>query len=182
MLAGIISIYRGAMVLPVVRTRDEAHLYLDMHPCASCASMDAEWQNSLVTVRGELVTRYSATCHGCSVEREFLFALPERDVLPEGYPTFGGSEPSQLLDAGEWLWVADLAATHASTDESGQALAVAVAAIDEVFKFIPPGQDEVPDTAFWSDRGREVLGAHRARFRRDRLVVDRETYRRLASP
>lgn len=171
----------GTVIFPVVRTPDEAQVYLDLQPCASCGSIDATWHNSVVTVDGELLSRYSATCPGCSTEREFLFALPERDVLPEGYPTFGGSEPSQLLDAGEWLWMADMTANNALTDDSAEGVAIAVAAIDEVVKFIPPGQDEVPETAFWSDRGRQVLKADPARFRRDRLAVDRETYRHLAS-
>lgn len=165
------------MVFFVARTRDEAHLFLDLHPCETCGSVDMTWQNALTNTTGELLSRYWGTCPGCATEREFLFALPEREVIPEGYPTFGGEEPSQLLDAGEWLWVAELTASNVPPDDSGQALAIAIASIEEAVKFIPPGEDEVPEAAFWSDRGRRVRDADPARFRRDRLIVVRDTYR-----
>lgn len=165
----------------VARTRDEAHLYLDLHPCDRCGSVDVTWRNELVNVAGELVSRYSGTCPGCALKREFLFGLPEHEVVPQGYPTFGGTEPSRLLDAGEWLWVADVTAASIGADDSGDAVAIAIAAIEEVVKFIPPGQDEVPEAAFWSDGGRQVRDSDPARFRREQLLVFRETCRDLAS-
>jgi hypothetical protein len=104
--------------------------------------------------------------------------------MPAGYPTFGGTEPSELLDAGEWLWVADLTAGNVPADDRAEAhrsLSVATAAVEEVVKFIPPGADEVPGDAFWSQRGREVRAAEPGRFQLDRLLVVRDTYRDLAA-
>ena len=80
------------MVLPVVRTRDEAHLYLDLRPC-DCGSVETDWESGVVAVDSMLATAYSGTCSACGTEREFVFALPEREVLPEGFPAFGGPEP-----------------------------------------------------------------------------------------
>jgi hypothetical protein len=168
------------MIFSVARTRDEAHLYLDLHPCEECGSIDVTWDNGLVDFEGELTNRYRGTCPGCGAEREYYFGLPEREVMPVGWPTFGGREPSQLLDAGEWLWVADLTASNVPADDAGRALAIATAAVEEVLKFIPPGQDEVPDDAFWSDRGDEVRSAEPSRFRRDRLLIVRDTYQDIA--
>jgi hypothetical protein len=172
------------MRFSVARTRDEAHLYLDLHPCDVCASVDTTWDDGLVSADGDLASRYTGTCPGCGTEREFMFGLPERETTGARFPAFGGAEPSELLDAGEWLWVADLAAGNVPADDSRearQALTIAMAAVEEVVKFIPPGQDEVPEKAFWSDRGWTVRQAEPGRFRLDRLLVVRDTYRTLAS-
>ncbi|MEU6407414.1 hypothetical protein [Microbispora sp. NPDC046933] len=167
------------MPYSIARSRDEAHLYLDLHPCA-CGSADTDWDSGLESVEGELVTCYEGRCAACGAEREHLFALPEREVTPTGFPTFGGAEPSELLDPGEWLWVADLTAGNVPEDGERQALSIARAAVEEVIKFVPPGQDEVPEDAFWSERGRAVRAAEPGRFRLDRLLVVRDTYRELA--
>ncbi|PZS31301.1 MAG: hypothetical protein DLM59_10075 [Pseudonocardiales bacterium] len=171
------------MALPVVRTRDEAHLYLDLHPCEHCDSIDVTWEQAVVSVDGELASEYAGQCPGCGAERDYVFALPERETLSPEWPNFGGPEPSQLLDAGEWLWVAELSAGNAPPGDPArerQALAIATRAVAEVVKFIPAGEEVVPDTAFWSARGRELRDAEPGRFNRGRLLVVQETYDRLA--
>jgi hypothetical protein len=171
------------MALPVVRTRDEAHLYLDLRPC-DCGSVETRWESGVVAVGATRAAAYSGTCSSCGAEREFVFALPEREVIPEAFPTFGGPEPSQLLDAGEWLWVADLTAGNVPPDDpeaAHRALTIARAAVDEVVKFIPDGEDDVPDRAFWSERGARVRAEEPGRFRRERLMIVRDTYRDLAA-
>jgi hypothetical protein len=172
------------MTFAVARARDEAHLYLDLHPCKQCGSVETTWDRGLVSMEGELVNRYAGTCEDCGAEREFLFGLPEHPAMPAGYPTFGGQEPSQLLDAGEWLWVADLTASNVPADDRAEAhrvLSVAGAAVEEVIKFVPPGQEEVPDDGFWSERGQQMRSAEPGRFQLDRLLVVRNTYRDLVA-
>ncbi|WP_326820138.1 hypothetical protein [Streptosporangium sp. NBC_01756] len=171
------------MPFPVARSRDEAHLYLDLHPCG-CGSADTTWESALANAGGEPVSWYTGVCPGCGTEREFLFGLPEREVASVRFPAFGGPEPSQLLDAGEWLWVADLTAGNVPVGEPGealQALTIAMAAIEEVMKFVSPGQEEVSDGGFWSERGQRVRAAAPGRFRLNRLLVVRNTYRDLAA-
>ncbi|MFI6501429.1 hypothetical protein [Nonomuraea typhae] len=169
------------MTFPVARTRDEALVYLDLNPCA-CGSVETDWDSGVVSVDGELATGYDGACGECGTEREYLFALPAREVFPGAeWPTFGGPEPSELLDAGEWLWLADLTAGNvpAEPGDARRALSMARAAVEEVLKFIPEGRDDVPPEAFWSERGRQVRDAEPPRFRRDRLLVVRDTYRDL---
>ncbi|MFC4529498.1 hypothetical protein [Sphaerisporangium dianthi] len=171
------------MTLPVARTRDEAHLYLDLNPCGRCRSADTAWEHALVAVPEGMAVRYSGTCSGCGAERRHLFGVPEREVAAGRFPTFGGPEPSRLLDAGEWLWVADLTAGSVPADDpdaARQALAIAVAAVEEVVKFVPPGAEEVPEGAFWTELGRQVRIAEPGRFEVDRLLIVRDAYRRLA--
>ncbi|MCG5219423.1 hypothetical protein [Streptosporangium sp. KLBMP 9127] len=170
------------MAYTVARSRDEAHLYLDLHPCDGCGSVDTAWEHAPVETDGEPTVSYTGRCEGCGAQRGFLFGLPEREVTGVAFPTFGGREPSRLLDAGEWLWVADLTAGNVPPEpaEARQALATAAAAIEEVIKFIPPGQEEVPEAAFWSDRGRETRADEPSRFQLERLLFIRQTYRELA--
>ncbi|WP_433351795.1 hypothetical protein ACQP25_02295 [Microtetraspora malaysiensis] len=172
------------MTFAVARTRDEAHLYLDLHPCKQCGSVETTWDRGLSSVDGALVDRYAGACEDCGAEREFLFGLPERPVASAGYPTFGGPEPSQLLDAGEWMWVADLTAGNVPVDDRAEArrtLSIAAAAVEEIVKFIPAGEEEVPDDGFWSARGQQVRAAEPGRFQLDRLLIVRDTYRDLVA-
>ncbi|MCG5216431.1 hypothetical protein [Streptosporangium sp. KLBMP 9127] len=156
-------------------------MYLDLNPC-ECGSVETEWDSGVVSVDGLLTKCYTGICEGCDVEREYLFSLPRREVMPSGWPTFGGPEPSELLDAGEWMWLADLTAGNVPDDPENarRTLSMARAAVEEVLKFLPEGQDDVPSDAFWSARGQEVHDAEPPRFRRDRLLVVRDTYRDLA--
>lgn len=183
-------------MLPVARTRDEAHLYMDLHPCESCGSVDVAWDSALTAGEGAPARRYFGRCEGCGAEREFLFALPERPEVPGPHDVvFFGTDRSQLLDAGEWLLVSDLCAQAGSAPsgtgdgttgggnsereraEARESMAIAAAAVAEVLKFVPPGADEVPDSAFWSERGRTVREREPGRFRRRRLHIVGNTYR-----
>jgi hypothetical protein len=194
------------MPLPVARTRDEAHLYMDLHPCHVCDHSDVLWEAGLASDEGAPARRYSGTCSGCGIGREFVFRLPPYPVVPRPgeVVTFGGPECSELLDAGEWLYVADVCARAAAGTEAGpptagsfgpfgpggaggdptalnrearESLLVAIAAIEEILKFVPVGQDEVPRGAFWSERGRRLRQSEPGRFRRRRLAVVRDRYR-----
>lgn len=165
------------MALPAARTRDEAHLYMDMHPCDRCGGVDVEWESSLTEDGGVPVRRYRGACGECEASREFVFALPERPVAPDANALvfFGGAEPSLLFDPGEWLLVADLCAQAAGADQ--ESIAVAAAAVDEILKFVPGGANVVPESAFWSTRGRTVYRQEPGRFERRRLLVVRDAYR-----
>lgn len=169
---------------PVARTRDEALLYLDLHPCPRCGSAETTWANALVELDDDVAERYTGVCEECGGERGYLFGAPKRELISTESPVFGGSEASQLLDAGEWLGVADLTAGHVPVGEpeaARRALSIAAAAVGEVVKFIPPGEDRVPDSAFWSAASQQTRDAGPDRFHIDWLLRARDTYRRLAA-
>jgi hypothetical protein len=77
--------------------------------------------------------------------------------------------------------VADQAAGNVPVDpaEAQIALSIARAAVGEVIKFVPPGQDVVPADEFWTPQGRRVFDAEPGRFRLDRLLVVHDTYQEL---
>jgi hypothetical protein len=192
--------YPRDKVLPLVRTRDEAMLYMELHPCEICGNSAGDWKNALVMSEGEFARRYWDTCSGCGQHREFIFLLPENPTLPppNRRVVFGGAEHSRLIDAGEWLWLADMCARAAvpesvgeesvgeeSVGEGGQprldaeareSLEIAIVAIGEVLKFIPRGADRVPPEGFWTARGEAMLRHEAGRFERSRLEVVRDSY------
>jgi hypothetical protein len=169
-------------VVGLARTRDEAILFLDLRPCERCGSVDMSWQSALVFRDGRPARSYFATCPACGLERTFTFWSADPRTQPsfaDGI-AFGGAQPSELLDAGEWHWVADLTASRVPVHDrraAWRALAIATAAMDEILKFIPDGAPAVPDGAFWSPRGRRVRAEDPGRFDRERLVIVRDTYR-----
>lgn len=179
------------MILPASRTSAEAHLYMDLRPCA-CGEARFDRQSAVVALEdGGLAARYSGSCPTCGRARRFTFRLPAEPTLPpSGGFHYGADEPSQLLDPGEWLWVADayarsVPAGSATTDAGQQAQATllrAVAALDEVLKFVPPGADTVPASAFTSGRGRHLRRRDPGRFRRGRLAAVRDAYAEMLPP
>jgi hypothetical protein len=165
---------------------------MELHPCPRCGEGVFDSNSSVLTTPSGLASRYTGVCPGCGTEREFVFDLPEAILFPPAHGVrFGGDNPSRIVDAGEWLLVADLvlkgvAATpdpRASAAELAGAkrdVAMAVAALDEVLKFIPAGADTPPPAAFWTERGRQVQAAEPGRFRRVRLQAVREAYQQIA--
>ncbi|WFE25977.1 hypothetical protein O7623_21800 [Solwaraspora sp. WMMD791] len=190
-------------VLPAARSSAEARLYLDLHPC-DCGEARFTPQVEVVALAdGDLATRYQGNCAGCGTAREFLFRLPAEPLRPAAGAAFayGGPEPSRLIDPGEWLAVADqyadlvpadFAAADAAVVDSvdpdaadplrrraAAALSRAVAALDEVLKFIPADADEVPPDTVTSEVGQRMRRREPGRFRRDRLTALRDTYTAL---
>ena len=180
------------MAIRLARTNAEAHLYMELSQCENCGEREFEPASSVVFVDGDLASRYTGECPRCGIHREFVFRIPEEIIIPDPEePVFGDDRPSQLIDAGEWMWVADLIARSApaepedgmSDDDRRQAriaLRTAGAAVGEAAKFVPPGADAVPSDAVWSDRGRAVFQEEPGRFGVRRLGVVQGTYRRLA--
>jgi hypothetical protein len=163
---------------PLARTPAEAHLYMDIRPCETCGERGFSGASAVVYVDGELCSQYTGTCPRCGGDRRFVFRLPDEPWLPlERDVAFGGPAPSELLDAGEWLIVADLASGRPQPDDAD--LALAAAAIDEVLKFIPDGADAVPPEAIHTEDGRQAYEREPGRFRRTRLAAVAATYREL---
>jgi len=179
------------MTLRLARSSAEAHLYMQMQRCEVCGETDFSPESSVISVDGELASRYTGACPKCGTLREFVFLLPEDIIFPdEEEPEFGDEHPSELIDPGEWLWLSDVFAGDAPADPSGLDadtrrgamidLRTAAAAIGEVLKFVPDGAEAVPAGAFRSDRGHAMYVHEPGRFRRGRLEVVRDTYREIS--
>jgi hypothetical protein len=158
------------------RTPDEAHLFMDLHPC-DCGELQFERRSSLVASGDEMIRVYRGECARCDKPREFRFRLPDRPLLTGDLPEFGDDRPSELLDPGEWMLVAD---QHASRPKATwRDLGIARAAMFEILKFMSGEDEAVPDAAFTSERGRQLRDAEAGRFRRARLEAVLATYDEL---
>jgi hypothetical protein len=180
------------MTLRLARTNAEAHIYMELHPCDNCGEGAFAPDSVLVEVDGDLASRYAGPCPRCGIQREFLFRIPDEVIFPdEDRPTFGDESPSELVDAGQWLWLADLMAKgvpaepteHMTGQQRRQArhdLLTAAAAVDQVILFVPAGGETVPQSAVWTETGHKVYIEEPGRFHRRRLSVVARTYRDLA--
>jgi hypothetical protein len=108
-----------------------------------------------------------------------------------GGARYGDGTPSELIDPGVWLAVADRYARRTPGDGTGldaatrraarKDIAWAAAAVDEVLAFIPRGGTAVPAAAFTSEAGRRIRDREPGRFGRARLEAVRDTYRQIAA-
>jgi hypothetical protein len=181
------------MSLPLARTNAEAHLYMDLAPCPDCGAREcAPVERGIIEAEGDLASWYVGTCPQCGRTREFKFRLPEDVIIPDPKnPVFGDERPSELLDAGQWLWLADLITRSSPAEPTADMTAeqrrkvrtdllTAASAISEAVKFVAPGMETVPGTALWTGQGREVYEREPGRFHRRRLEVVQRTYREIA--
>lgn len=175
--------------MSIARSGPECRLFIELHPC-TCGEHQLQRESRVESTSAGLLAVYEGECPRCGVPRRFEFLLdPE---IPPG-DKFGGTRPSTLIDAGQFLAVADHAAKQVPHDPSsltGDArraarwwLARAVNALEEVLKFAPPDGEVVPPTAFFTDMGWDVYSREPGRFRRARLeavlVVYRDILRKL---
>jgi len=151
---------------------------MDLHPC-ECGEGSFERASSLVASGDGRIRSYRGSCERCGKGREFRFRLPELPLPAAGEVEFGDDRPSELLDPGEWMHVAD---EHARREPATRRdLGIARAAMFEILKFMAPGDEAVPEEAFTSARGRQVRDAEPGRFRRARLEAVLGTYDELLS-
>lgn len=169
------------------RSNAEAHLYMDLHPCA-CGEPQFERHSMLVEHKGQLISIYEGPCKGCGAVRRFEIRMPD-ELPPFGDGVvYGGAEPSMIIDPGQFLAVSDEHAKRAPASVSGLSqkqrqvairnLQIAIAALEEVLKFIPEGADRVPEAAFHSAQGRRVYKREPGRPTRARLEAVLAVYRK----
>jgi uncharacterized protein YjbI with pentapeptide repeats len=167
------------------RSVAEERVYMELHPCA-CGSVLWTYTQKLDVDRDRVVSRFGGTCKMCGAPRSFEFERTSDEVStddPRRY--YGGATPSEIVDPGEWLIIADKRArvVPSSPDRTPGTLAVvrkvlleAAAAVEEARKFIPRGASEVPESAFRSPRGRAVRAADPGRFKDAPLEAEAAKY------
>jgi hypothetical protein len=168
----------------VARSSSECRLYLERH-AHDCGEKAFQARSTLEKRGGDMYAIYEAACPKCGRLRRVEFLLhPE---VPPPAPAYGGSKVSQIIDPGEFFLAADRAAKDAPDSLKGLSperaayararLTEAVAAMDEVLKFIPKGADDIPASAFTSAAGKEIYRKTPTRFIRSRLEAIANTYR-----
>jgi hypothetical protein len=170
----------------IARSAQEAHTYMDLHACA-CGAAGFERQHRLENRDGVLVSVYEGACAQCGRTRSFEFTLSED--RPPAPPAFGGPEPSRIIDPGEFLWISDRVSAEAGRQllstppaehrQVRPATAYAIAALEEVAKFLPDGADRIPQDRFVSERGRAMYAQDPTRFTRKDITAALELKRKI---
>lgn len=149
---------------------------MDQRPC-SCGDIEFDRRSAVITDGDVLCSRYAGPCRSCGTQREFIFELSPVQRPVGNQVEFGGSDPSRILDPGEWMAISE---QYAKLDPgTAEDLDIARAALEEVIKFLPDGAESVPESAFVSERGRAVREREPGRFRRERLAAVLDVYRKL---
>ncbi|MDT9688413.1 hypothetical protein Q5762_08590 [Streptomyces sp. P9(2023)] len=161
------------------RSSFEAHLYMDLHPC-ECGSGDFDRQHRLEQRGDDIVAVYEGACRQCGTARRFAFRMAGE--IPPPPPAFGGSQPSEIIDPGEFAEVAFRISESAGlqllrTPKSERyklrdAVAYTVAAFEEMLKFLPPGEDAIPASAFTSEVGKARYRREPRKYSRDILEMN----------
>jgi len=161
----------------------EAQLYLELRAC-TCGQDRFQPVHELQRRGDDLIARFTGPCRTCGATRTYEFVMERETSSP---PAFGGQEASRLLDAGEFLWASDQAAARVPVNVSGLTprrrgdamadLRYAIAALQEVAKFIPGGADAVPVEAVSSELGQVLYRADPERFTREVLQEHLASYR-----
>jgi hypothetical protein len=184
---------RSGRGTPRARSMAEADLYLSMQPCPNCGHTGLTVQGfteTAETIDGDEVRLLIARCTQCGKFHEYRFRFPAEPSTPvDGHEHFGGDEPSELLDAGQWLLLADamLEGVPFRPGELSPAkrrilrdrVDVAVAAVEEAMKFLPEGENAVDPFAFWSQPGYRLFSSQPWMFERDELEMLLADYRRI---
>jgi hypothetical protein len=167
------------------RSTAEAHLYMSLRPCPKCG--DAKFARTMAVSLedGVLVNRYVGPCRRCGTMREFRFIIDD-GLPPDAAPPDDGDQvfdqtgrPSRIIDPGEWLRSVDRVGHATPTTILGISpeerrsrrfmLRSGAAMVNEVVKFIPEGDDEVPEPAFWTEDGKAMRASSPERFTRAEL-------------
>lgn len=173
------------MTIIHARTGAEAREYMVL-ALPECGSVTIEPGDAYAQPDGlGIVQKYLAGCADAGVRREFAFVT---DPVPQDAVgrQFGyGPEPSTLIDAGQWYLIFSRYAQAGraiedrflpsppdfeSAEQVYEWYSWAWGAVGEVLKFVPPGVDAVPESACWTQLGREIREQHPSQFTRPVLA------------
>lgn len=133
----------------------ECRLYIELHPC-DCGGSVVDLTDRVVRRDETLCARYTGRCSACGKDPGQYLAASERaarQVRPGG-PLEDRASARSLLGR-------------------------AIACLEEVMKWIPPGEDRVPASAFFTEEGRRVHSDEPGRFCTARLVAVLSAYREM---
>jgi hypothetical protein len=177
------------------RTLVEAHLFINLTLAGGIASeevtRDYERWTTLTEGTDAWTLRFDGPPQAAGeeiIEVEIPYAS-ETEAREAG--SRFGIGPSELLDPGQWQLASagyarrvvqeDLEFGEDPTDRDQYESVVkgweyARDTTAEVVKFMPPGVDEVPSAAFWTEMGKAVHEREPERFTRSRLTDDMAFY------
>src|SRR5688572_5576193 len=87
------------------RSQAESDIYMWLHPCR-CGDRSIPIYATCKDVPNAMIVSYRGECPTCGWFHKFIFELPPFRKKPKN-GAYGESEPSVIIDPGEWLYVSD---------------------------------------------------------------------------
>ena len=128
-----------------------------LHPCKCGRRVDVASLGHVTAIADDrqLISSFSGRCASCDNPLQFDFLIA--DDAPKGRTSFGGSSPSAIIDPGEFYLASDDFAKAGDVE-------LAIACLEEILKFIPAGEENVPASAFHSAAGARLKLERPGRF------------------
>jgi len=165
----------------VAHSLAEAYLFLMATPCSACGQgpLRGAGGTEVEPDKPELHVALAVTCGHCKDESSLTFRLPHGtgtgapDTPARVNPT---SEPSQIIDLGQWLTLFRTiagAAEHEHDKTQARHLGLEAAqCLDEALKFYHDEGNDLPeDDAFWHETSHQRFQDHPEQFARSRLLA-----------
>lgn len=165
---------------PRAHSQSEACLYLKVAACAACSQGPMELQGRPEAQPGPsggptTLGRLAARCAHCGAQREFVFVWPE---APAGAGASDGpinptSEPSEIIDAAQWLslhyLLVESADRAADKGEKRRLISQAAQCLEEALRFYTEDDELPPQSAFSAASSRQAFAEHPEKFARQTL-------------
>lgn len=162
------------------RSTAERHFYLMVHRCPQCGKGPFELVSTEQTPNQDLDIWF-VRCRHChqgrrlTFDRRSLLVEEAAAALPEVNPS---TEPSRLIDLGQWLALFFSILSKASDEkdrrESQQLGYEATLCLEEALKFYRPDSDLPPPEALWVESSRQQFKERPDLFARPKLLEMRE--------
>jgi len=164
---------------------NEVRYFLRVQPCEDCGKGPWEAAGGPVSAAGGGAVNVTAQCRTCHGEREFEFTCEDPSIgAADGderiNPT---SQPSHIVDLGQWLSLYDLmlveAEAAASPFEAHRAACRAALCLEEALKFYEDDDELPPEGALFSHASDLAYHEHPEAFAQQHL---RDLLIKLPSP
>lgn len=176
------------------RSVGEASLFMELHRCECGENAFERTARRVPDTADRDMLLYEGICESCGEQRGFLFSVPkaargEPVSTPMGLGFSRPSDgPSAIVDPGMWRVAGyRYAATRDAVADANaggwddiekwremiDVLAGAVAIVDELLRFVPPGVDRIPAEALRTGTSRTLYRGEPDLFARARLVRER---------
>ena len=163
---------------PRAHSQSEAYLYLKVAACAACSQGPMELQGCPEAQpgapgRATELGRLAARCAHCGAECEFVFLWPEAPAGASDGPINPTPEPSEIIDAAQWLslhyLLVESADRAAGKVERRRLTSRAAQCLEEALKFYTEDDELPPQSAFFAASSRQAFAEHPEKFARQTL-------------
>jgi len=165
----------------IAKSLAEAFFYLLVTPCRICSAgpLRADMARGVEQNQGHWQITIPSLCKECGEEAEHVFRLDEKpeSLSPADSPTINAtSDPSRLIDVGQWIvlfrMITEAASGEKDKQQARQLGIEAAMCLEEALKFYKDEESDLPtDDAFFVESSRDHYRKNPEHFSRQRLLA-----------